>query len=53
MFHGSCGYDVMFSSSIYVDWKLKRWKKVCGRELFHKKLVRVGLEETNNFFLDF
>ena len=36
---------------IYIDWELEGQKKLEGREDFsEKKLVRVGLQETNNFF---
>ena len=33
----------------YVDWELGGQKKLKGRDFFEKKLVRVGLQETNNF----
>ena len=34
----------------YVDWELGGQKKLEGRDFFEKKFVRVGLQETNNFF---
>ena len=34
----------------YVDWELGGWKILKGRDSFEQKLVRVGLQETNNFF---
>ena len=35
----------------YIDWELGGRKKLKGRDLFGYKLVRVGLQETNIFFL--
>ena len=34
----------------YVDWELGGQKKLWGRDIFEKKLVRVGLQETKNYF---
>ena len=34
----------------FVVWELGGQKNLQGRDFFEKKLVRVGLQETNNFF---
>ena len=34
----------------YVDLEFGGQNKLKGRDFFEKKLVRVGLQETNNFF---
>ena len=34
----------------YIDWELGGQKKIKGKDLFESKLVRVGLQETNNLF---
>ena len=34
----------------YVDWELGGRKKIKGRDFLESILVRVGLQETNNFF---
>ena len=34
---------------LYVDWELGGWKKLKGKDFFDLTLVRVGLQETNNF----
>ena len=49
-------FCVIFLSKIcvlcmfYVDWELGGVKKLSGRDFFEYKLVRVGLQETNNYF---
>ena len=35
----------------YVDWELEGQKKTLGRDFLEQKLVRVGLQDTNTFFL--
>ena len=32
-----------------VDWELEGQKKLKGRDFFEENLVRLGLQETNNF----
>ena len=34
----------------YVNWELAGQKKLKGRDYFEYKLVKIGLQETNNFF---
>ena len=34
----------------YVDWGLEGWKRFKGREFLVLKIVRILLQETNNFF---
>ena len=38
-------------SMFYVDWEFEGQKKLWGRDFFQQRLVRVGLQETNNFFM--
>ena len=35
---------------LYVDWELGGRKKLYGKDFFYQNFVRVGLQETNNFF---
>ena len=50
MFHGSCSCITVFLC-IYVDWEFEGREKL--KVFFKEELVRVRLQETNNFFLGF
>ena len=38
------------SCMLYIDWELEGWKNLWVGISLGKKLVRVGLQEINNFF---
>ena len=40
-----------FLCMFYFDWELEWQKKLKGKDFFEWKLVKVGLQETNNFFM--